>query len=399
MRLEGRIICCTLLALLAGPASAFAASPLNTHAPSVTGDPTASGSGLVCGGDRWNQSGLSVTYHWYRDGSELVADVGSTTFVPGGGDVGTGITCRAEADNGTDPTTLSPASGAVLVRSARPIVTGQAHVTPNPVHAGDVASCSAGFDDTAPSHYSYRVIWRLNGVVQSDTAATFTVPGNATGEQLACGIAATDGSGVTASSTTSPGSQALTVQTGPAYGLTVALAGAGLGTVAGAGISCLGTCSATYSRGSVVTLGASPSAGSEFAGWSGACSGMGRCAVTMDSDQSVTATFVPRRLPSNVIRVVRLRLDRRLGTAAISVRVPGSGELTLAGNGIGAVPEKIEDAGLVVLPILPTRPARRELKRRGAVQLLLTVTFVPTGGVRRVVSTSVTLRKRRSRRS
>ncbi|MFN7955460.1 MAG: hypothetical protein U0610_27295 [bacterium] len=76
--------------------------------------------------------------------------------------------------------------------------------------------------------------------------------------------------------------------------LTVTKAGTGAGTVSSspAGINCGSTCSAGYASGTVVTLTASPSAGSTFAGWSGAgCSGTGTCQVTMASAQSVTATF------------------------------------------------------------------------------------------------------------
>ena len=44
-------------------------------------------------------------------------------------------------------------------------------------------------------------------------------------------------------------------------------------------------------QGTTVTLTATPSSGSVFAGWLGACSGTGDCVVTMDDDKSVTATF------------------------------------------------------------------------------------------------------------
>jgi YVTN family beta-propeller protein len=47
----------------------------------------------------------------------------------------------------------------------------------------------------------------------------------------------------------------------------------------------------TYGAGTVVALTAAPAAGSQFSGWSGACSGTGACSVTMDAAKSVTATF------------------------------------------------------------------------------------------------------------
>jgi uncharacterized repeat protein (TIGR03803 family) len=75
--------------------------------------------------------------------------------------------------------------------------------------------------------------------------------------------------------------------------LTVSLAGTGSGSVTSspAGITCPSTCSAAFSNGTVVTLTATAAAGSTFAGWSGACSGTGTCAVTISAAKAVTATF------------------------------------------------------------------------------------------------------------
>jgi len=77
------------------------------------------------------------------------------------------------------------------------------------------------------------------------------------------------------------------------YTLTIATAGAGSGTVTSSpeGINCGGDCSESYAGGTVVTLTASPTAGSAFAGWSGACTGTGTGQVTIDAPTSVTATF------------------------------------------------------------------------------------------------------------
>jgi hypothetical protein len=80
----------------------------------------------------------------------------------------------------------------------------------------------------------------------------------------------------------------------PAYALTVTPAGAGAGTVTSAppGINCGVTCSALFTSGTVVTLTATPDAGSSFGGWSANCTVVGAdCVVTMTADITVTATF------------------------------------------------------------------------------------------------------------
>jgi hypothetical protein len=83
--------------------------------------------------------------------------------------------------------------------------------------------------------------------------------------------------------------------------LTISLTGTGSGTVnsttAGATFACDSmSCQRYYNRGAMVNLAASPSSGSVFAGWSGACSNAtGDCSVVMDGHRSVTATF--NRLP------------------------------------------------------------------------------------------------------
>src|SRR5258708_2826523 len=75
--------------------------------------------------------------------------------------------------------------------------------------------------------------------------------------------------------------------------LTVSVSGSGTVTSSPSGISCPGTCSKSFTYGTVVALTASASTGYSFSGWSGACSGTGACSVTMNGAQSVTATFTP----------------------------------------------------------------------------------------------------------
>jgi hypothetical protein len=84
------------------------------------------------------------------------------------------------------------------------------------------------------------------------------------------------------------------------FPLTVQIGGTGTGTVTGSagGINCLyddalesGTCEADLNSGTLNTLTAIPGEGSTFSGWSGDCSGIGPCVVTMDRARNVTATF------------------------------------------------------------------------------------------------------------
>ncbi|HJR01551.1 MAG TPA: PASTA domain-containing protein, partial [Methylomirabilota bacterium] len=101
--------------------------------------------------------------------------------------------------------------------------------------------------------------------------------------------------------------------------LTVTTAGTGSGSVSSspAGIECGATCTHAFALGTQVTLSATAAAGSTFAGWSGACSGTGPCTLTMNADQSVTATFraashacVVPRLKGKTLKAARKALRR-----------------------------------------------------------------------------------------
>lgn len=96
--------------------------------------------------------------------------------------------------------------------------------------------------------------------------------------------------------------------------LTASIAGNGGGTVTSApeGISCGADCEEVFAPGRYVLLTAEPDDVSEFAGWAGACTGVGACLVRMDEAKNVAASFV--------------RLDDQ---PAIEVAPPGSGGCTL----------------------------------------------------------------------
>ena len=83
------------------------------------------------------------------------------------------------------------------------------------------------------------------------------------------------------------------------YALTVSKSGAGSGTVVSspAGVICGSSCGASYEAGTPVSLSATAAADSVFSGWSGACSGTGGCAISIDGDKGVTATFALETTP------------------------------------------------------------------------------------------------------
>jgi hypothetical protein len=100
--------------------------------------------------------------------------------------------------------------------------------------------------------------------------------------------------------------------------LTVSRSGLGSGAVKSslAGIHCGRTCAHAYGDGTVVMLTAEPSFGSVFAGWAGACTGTGDCAVTMNQARRVKATFTlgeigPVTLSARGLRSLTKKLHQR----------------------------------------------------------------------------------------
>ena len=127
----------------------------------------------------------------------------------------------------------------------------------------------------------------INPPIDVTYSTTITAIGTTTSGSV---IAVTVPLTVVSSSTGSVASEALTVYE----------TGAGTGNVAGGGsslsISCGngGTvCGQSLSQGTIVTLTATPAAGSSFGGWTGNCTtaSANSCTVTMTNNQTIGALF------------------------------------------------------------------------------------------------------------
>jgi hypothetical protein len=123
---------------------------------------------------------------------------------------------------------------------------------------------------------------------------TLTANGNGNGTVVTGWGGACAGTTGTTCTITMNGNQTASVTFAPPARLSVTVSGGGSVTGPG-GLSCPGTCSASYPPGRQVVLTANGNGTVALSGWGGACTGSGnRCTVIMNGDQTVSATFVRR---------------------------------------------------------------------------------------------------------
>ncbi|HKO39342.1 MAG TPA: hypothetical protein VJU14_13340 [Solirubrobacterales bacterium] len=163
----------------------------------------------------------------------------------------------------------------------------------------------------------------------------------------------------------------------------------GGGTVTGSagGINCGAVCSAVLLHNTPVTLTATPNKGFAFAGFGGACSGL-TCALTLDANKTVSANF------SSFALSKRAKLNRKKGTALLTVAVGGPGQLTMTGKKTKRQSKAAAAAGKVKLLIKAKGKAAKALRNRGKVRVRFNVAYTPTGGLPVTSVKSVVLKRK-----
>lgn len=99
------------------------------------------------------------------------------------------------------------------------------------------------------------------------------------------------------------------------------------------------------------------------------------------------------RLDNN-FRIVQVKRNRKRGTAALRVALPGSGALRLAGAGLKRASRAV--AGPTTLKVVVRAAGRkaRQLRRKGKAQVKAKLTYRPTGGTPRTKTRKIRLVKR-----
>jgi Divergent InlB B-repeat domain len=297
-------------------------SPSTSNPPTAVGDFDMAGAG-ICSSSEYNcqsdsspyyyknwltyYQGSANNYDWSQPHGKLALAAASNVFAilwgagfPAASNVVANLDTSPDNDHGwlankiinyyTNPTQIGSSQYALAVTFSG---SGSGSVASSPSGISCTSSCSANFNSGT----------QVTLTATAASGSVFSGWSGACSGTSQCTVTVSAATNVTA-----------TFATQSSHNLSVSLSGSGTVTSSPSGISCGTACSASFASGAQVTLTAAPANGTDFSGWSGACSGTGSCVVTMSAAESVTATFAQG--------------------FALSVSLSGSGTVTSNPSGI-----------------------------------------------------------------
>jgi hypothetical protein len=98
------------------------------------------------------------------------------------------------------------------------------------------------------------------------------------------------------------------------------------------------------------------------------------------------------------LRLGKLRRDKRKGTAKLTAKVAGAGEVKLKGKGLRKTTRSPDAGGKLKLKVKPKGKLARKLRRTGRGKVKAKVKFVPEGGEPATASKKLKLKRKRKRR-
>jgi hypothetical protein len=206
----------------------------------------------------------------YFDDKATEAEAESVTVTVGQETSGVDATLVAEEA----PTNVTP-----------PLVSGVGKI-------GETLSCSNGAWSGNPPIFTYEYFWfRGEEEIEGAESSTYRLGIADAGESIWCAVVVTNSAGEEYEFS----SNEIVVPWLSALSVTKAGGGSGTVSSAPAGINCGVSCAAVLEEGTAITLTAVADSGSEFTGWSGACSGTGPCAFTLGEGAEVVANFAKIR--------------------------------------------------------------------------------------------------------
>ncbi len=207
--------------------------------------------------------------------------------------------------------------------------------------SGSVTSDPAGIDCGPVCSSLFTTGSSATLTATADSGSVFAGwAGACSGKQRACTV-------------TMDAAHSVTASFAPREVLKVSKSGDGSGKITSspAGVRCGTSCTFGFAQGTFVTLTATPSRGSTFLGWSGACGGRGECNVSLFASDAVVARFqvecvvphligLPLRAARKLLTNAHCSVGRVTGTRTVTSQRPRAGTVHPRGTKVNLVGQR-----------------------------------------------------------